>query len=758
MCNDMPSIKWLRLSWLMALMAMAYYLFIGLTLESNILKLLPKYESEKTNEVIDQVTKSINRKIILMAKTPKETAVHDYFLEQMKTLEHSGFFKEVLYQVDIEKAIEVYQLFYPYRFTLLNKKDQQSLQSSTENGPEMAVQLAKEQLFGLSAINGNQLQQDPLFLFQRYINQLSQLSAFDFDTSSGYFEVQIDQYNHLFAFLELNDSAYSPQVQQQVDGLLASLNPGHARTDHSLVTWSSFGTVRYASEAYQQAKHEISTVGLGSLIGITLLFIVAFRSLRPLLLSLAAIASGLVVALAMTSLVFGQVHVFALVFGATIAGVSIDYCFHYLIEFQNQPDQKVCLKTLSKPLLLGFSSSALVYLGFTITGYQVLAQISVFSVTGLLAVLLQVLLFFPLLINPTQSQAPTITVNLANAISVNPLAIYCANIYRLLALFFITLLLLFFVYKPNDDVRALQSLSPELKQQEAEIKQVLSWQSSDAYLLFQSESLDQVLTEESEALRTFRQQGHEVFGVSDLIPNKKHQLLNQSLLKTLYQSTEVQNYLIEFGLSNPFKQSTFPATEIISNEYLAKLISQRFMGQVGGMWTLVLPIESAYDQSDLPETPMIQQAEDTSALFATFRVKSTWMLAIAILVLLGALTLFRYTFKQALSVVLIPVVAGLLALLISQSLGYHVSLFSILGQLLVLGMGIDYVVFLKESTHPKVIMRALLLSACTTILAFGLLTLSEVAVINSFGFTVGIGIVLVLLMSPAVATRRNNDE
>ena len=124
-----------------------------------------------------------------------------------------------------------------------------------------------------------------------------------------------------------------------------------------------------------------------------------------------------------------------------------------------------------------------------------------------------------------------------------------------------------------------------------------------------------------------------------------------------------------------------------------------------------------------------------------------------VLILQVMLFLFRYRFTEAVSVVLIPVIAGLFAVLLSQCFGFHISLFSILALLLVLGMGIDYVVFLKESKHPELIMKALLLSSCTTILAFGLLVFSQVAVIKSFGVTVGLGIIMVLIMSPAVTLR-----
>lgn len=54
----------------------------------------------------------------------------------------------------------------------------------------------------------------------------------------------------------------------------------------------SRGTVFYSDYASQQAKRDVSTLGIATLLGVFLLIVAVFRSLRPLLLSVLSIAIG----------------------------------------------------------------------------------------------------------------------------------------------------------------------------------------------------------------------------------------------------------------------------------------------------------------------------------------------------------------------------------------------------------------------------------------------------------------------------------
>ena len=74
-----------------------------------------------------------------------------------------------------------------------------------------------------------------------------------------------------------------------------------------------------------------------------------------------------------------------------------------------------------------------------------------------------------------------------------------------------------------------------------------------------------------------------------------------------------------------------------------------------------------------------------------------------------------------------PIVAALLTLAVLGITGQPINLFSVLALLLVLGIGIDYTIFFAEAKEKReTAMLAILLSACTTILSFGFLSLASI--------------------------------
>jgi predicted exporter len=74
------------------------------------------------------------------------------------------------------------------------------------------------------------------------------------------------------------------------------------------------------------------------MIGVILLFLVTFRSVRPLVLATLAISTGMLVAFTVSIWLFDRVHLLTFVFGATLIGVSDDYALQYLCDAFRLPN------------------------------------------------------------------------------------------------------------------------------------------------------------------------------------------------------------------------------------------------------------------------------------------------------------------------------------------------------------------------------------------------------------------------------------
>ena len=131
-------------------------------------------------------------------------------------------------------------------------------------------------------------------------------------------------------------------------------------------------------------------------------------------------------------------------------------------------------------------------------------------------------------------------------------------------------------------------------------------------------------------------------------------------------------------------------------------------------------------------------AETTSAL--TQQRKSATQLLLLAYVFVSLLLLLRYRSIKYLSMLLVPLSASCFVILICTFTGVALNLFHVMALFLVLGFGMDYIIFNQELSDQKAItQQAIVLSAITSLISFGLLSLSSVPVAQSFGLSLLIG-------------------
>jgi predicted exporter len=104
---------------------------------------------------------------------------------------------------------------------------------------------------------------------------------------------------------------------------------------------------------------------------------------------------------------------------------------------------------------------------------------------------------------------------------------------------------------------------------------------------------------------------------------------------------------------------------------------------------------------------------------------------------------------RAFKTMLPPILAVVLTPLIISAFGEVFTLFNLMALILVFAVGLDYSLFLSHAQDERrgVALVANILSGLSTILAFGLLTFSELYAVHAFGVTLFCGILLSILFS-----------
>ena len=153
---------------------------------------------------------------------------------------------------------------------------------------------------------------------------------------------------------------------------------------------------------------------------------------------------------------------------------------------------------------------------------------------------------------------------------------------------------------------------------------------------------------------------------------------------------------------------------------------------------------------DVDGVRLVDNVSDMSAVFGLYMSNALRGLVIAFVLVTG-LMLWQFGFLGGLFMMLAPLLSGILTMTMLMFLNEPINLFHIVGLALILGMGMDYALFLKTSQHRASAMLAVLMAAVTTEFAFGLLSASAVGAIHSFGLTVALGTAISFFVAPLVA-------
>jgi predicted exporter len=429
-------------------------------------------------------------------------------------------------------------------------------------------------------------------------------------------------------------------------------------------------------------------------------------------------------------------------------------------------------------LLLGLISSVLAYGGLALTPFPGLQQIAVFSATGLIAAWLTVLLFLPLMTTknaPKNKQRP-----LPAALILNR----CKDAFptldkhpKIASVLVITVgfisVGLFFWATPQDSVRLLQTSPPALLQEDQKVQQALGNSVNSAFLIVSGSSREAML--ENEEL--FRQQldslvqndrlaGYQA--ISQSLPSLQRQRQNIALVTQLYQA-KLDAYAHAIGLSD--SQKTLAYQRLQENQqtlspetWSALAMSAQWQGALEprstGEYASVIRLQGHLSEATIRQLQAdaaadnninyVDQVADISATLAQYRTKVAEWLFIAYGII-TVLLFFRYRL-DIWRVMLPPITGSIIALSCAVLINGGYNIFNLVALMLVFGIGLDMGIFLQESRGGVHTWLAVSLSTLTSLLAFGLLALSQTPVLYHFGIIVLPGLLVIWLLSPLMQT------
>lgn len=565
----------------------------------------------------------------------------------------------------------------------------------------------------------------------------------------------------------LTGSAYAMGDQQALEQAVNGV-----KADYPDIRLLRSGLVFHASSGAKQARQEMSTIGLGSLIGVLLLLWAVFRTPRRLPLLLVPVATGVLFALPLTWWAFGSLHVLTLAFGASLIGISIDYVLH--LECMRRlatTKGRGGLAALWPGLTLGLCSSLAAYLAITLTPMPGLRQMGMFAALGLIGAWLSVRLWLPQLPLPadaTREDSPA-----ARAAGCLARAIPGRRSWQALGLLLLAALASLYALRSDDRLTQLNPSPASLINEQREVQRLLAEPDGLRYLIVQAEN-DAALLSRLHALEgTFQQLnaqqqlGHWA-SLAQQLPTLEQQQANlgamrertRTLLPQVLSTAGLPPELVKraeqaIADAHPLRPADWvalPAGEMGQRLWLdsrtAAIGIVRF-GDVTAEGGAALARLAADDDS----LEYVDQVARLSTTLGRIRSEMAWLVggAVVLISLLLALRYRRSTWRA-----LLPPLGGLVLTLAALTLaGVGLNLFHLLGLLLVLGIGLDAGIFCAE--HParsaekdrigdtasrasQASLLAISLSCASSLLAFGLLSFSQTPALAALGLACLLGL------------------
>jgi len=663
-------------------------------------------------------------------------------------LEASGYADPGYAAVELDRWQELTETLQAHYRGLVRAEDYQLLQRDPKAYFEQNRQLLYSPLGGLSL---SLLAKDPSGLFANFLRHITPTRVTTTLESEGIYSelLVINTASDKLGFTDL------PRLYEIYQLLQAEALQQH-------MTLYASGSPLYTAYGVKSASQEMSTIGLASLALLVILLLVSLRSFTAVALTVACIFSGILAGVLATLTVFQQIHVFTLVFGASLIGIAADYALHYLAHSRSKGwTAALALGKVYGALRLSMLSSVIAFSLMLFLPFPGIRQIGLFMASGLICSFLTVCLLFPSLYRGLNNPEPL------TGLWVRPQLHWRYSWLLLLALMLAAIVGV--IRLPViDDVRAFYASPPALVTAQDKISALLSRRPDSRYLLLEAPDKRQLLRLEEQLGKELRQlQASDVIadfhGIGSLIPAIGTQMKSAALFASEEFGVHLKEHMLLMGVDDQLQvevlgslsQPFAPLDIDILMKHTLPIGIGGFLGcdttACASRITLA-GVNSSIELETLaqhyPDVQFIDQVGTINTTMGVYRGAISYLL-FAAAVLITLLFSLIYGWRMAATILAAPVATCLFSLLLVGNWQGGISLINMMALLLLIGVSLDYAIFrafTAQQEQPATAL-AISLSAATSILAFGLLGFSDTPVIRSFGQTIAVGLCFAWLFS-----------
>lgn len=570
-------------------------------------------------------------------------------------------------------------------------------------------------------------------------------------------------------------AGYDIDAQEQALSLIRGAFARAAGESGARILLTGPGVFSVASRAAIQ--DDALRFSLIALLLIATMLLAFYRSPRILGLGLLPVLTGALAGVAAVGLGFGSVHGITLGFGVTLLGEGVDYAIYLFTQTAPGVPARRALDRVWPTLRLGVLTSICGFSAMLLSGFSGLAQLGLFSITGLVVAAAVTRWMLPTLL-PAGYAAPVAAAFGQGALA----AARGARVLRYPLLIIVAAGAVFLVAQRgalwSDDLAALTPVPQPDLLLDRQLRRDLGAPDVRYLALVQAPDAEAALQKAEAAGAALREaaergllSGHD--SVAAYFPSLRTQQQRRSALPT---RAALQGNLREALKGLPYRPGTFdpfledveaartmpPVTRETLRGTRFELKVDSLLVQRDGRWTAMLPLRGVADAAGVADAlGAVQGAQATlldlkgesERLYADYRREAMTHSLLGVLAIVALLFAGLRSVRRVLDV-LAPLAAAVIVAIATLAAGGPLSIFHLVGLLLVVAVGSNYSLFFERQAAAgrgeERTVVSLLLACASTIIGFGLLSFSSVPVLSAIGSTVGLGTALALLFSAAL--------
>jgi predicted exporter len=733
-------------------------------LDNNVFSLLPKSERNVVaEEFIDRVAKKGERSlVVLLSSGNLETS-----LEAEKT------FKSLIKSLDIKKThshdgyAEYVSKLLVHKSGLVTSEDISLLDSQPA-----AFWVDKSNAIAYSMGSSPiPWRDDPLGLLGDWLYSLGGVTKIRPYGDS--LIVERAGVSYVALPMEIDSSVESLSAQVILaDAINAAI--GETKLKHQGVEILKTGVIFFATETSKSIKSDISLIGLISGISALLLVMFIFRSIYGVATVLITVAIGFLYALLACFFIFPKVYILTLAFGTSLIGMSVDYCLYWLTtSIDDNKNSFERRRYLLPGMFLALITTVMGYFLMAITPFPVLSQMAVFSIAGITAAWLTVVLIFPY-INKLRFSANS-SLTLVNYIHPRNYRISVSSRKVIIAVMILVSLYGVFSFRSDDNIRSLAIFDKELIAQQVKTSEILDLPSPSQFFIVSGSTEEESLSRAEQLSKKLDKLVSEgVIGgyqsITRFIPSMATQTIASKAYSSQGKEKAIKQIAKEFGMSEAWAQSLNQINQPLT---ISELQETPFYNSLSYLWftsdsstnkstavllTGVRDAEALTKLSKLADQNVswVNKPQEISDVFSRYRTLFSYVIAIGYLLTFVVLC-FKYG-KSAWRAVLPSILATCITLAILSLAGEAVTLMTVIAFALLFGLGTDYGIFLLQYPSDKKVLLSITTAALMTLISFGSLSLSSMPALHSFGITLFYGILLSWFLTLFFAKQVDKDE